>query len=151
MIGSVPVHDPPTAVSVAPTSEAPVTVGNDTLFGATGSSGTTPDSADDADADPTPFEAVTTTTTDDPASAAVTEYDLSVSPVTSTHAPSQRCHWYSYEIGVVPVHVPRVADNTSPTSASPDTDGRDTFDGATTGGAVWRFQTWMRSLKWSAT
>ncbi len=151
MIGSVPVHDPPTAVSVSPTSASPVTVGNDVLFGAAGGSGTTSVSADDADAEPAPFEAVTTTANDEPMSPGEIAYNEVVAPGISEQAPSHCCHWNAYEIGAVPVHEPRVDDNTSPTPASPVTVGTDTLDGATGGGTVWRFQTWMRSLKWSAT
>ncbi len=96
-IGSVPVHEPPVAVSVPPITATPDTDGGDTLLGATGGatrSGTTPVSTDDTDADPTPFVAVSTTRSDNPMSLAVTEYDKPVAPETSEQTPvSHCCHW----------------------------------------------------------
>src|SRR4051812_38931096 len=61
-----------------------------------------------------------------PASAAVSVYVVPVAPVMSSHAAasvSQRCQRYPYEIGSVPVHVPRVAVSVSPSRSVPATCG----------------------------
>src|SRR5262245_6088019 len=42
----------------------------------------------------------------------------------------QRTHWNAYEIGFVPVHVPRDAFSRTPCSARPLIDGSAVFDGA---------------------
>src|ERR671914_260210 len=42
---------------------------------------------------------------------------------------SQRCHWYAYVIGAVPVQLPFEAVSVSPALASPEIRGFDVLDG----------------------
>jgi hypothetical protein len=53
---------------------------------------TTPVSADVADADPAPFDAVTTTCIDDPTSALVNRYELEFDPTFTQLPAAHRCH-----------------------------------------------------------
>ncbi len=100
---------------------------------------TTAVAAELADAEPTPFDAVTTARNVEPTSAATTTYVAAVAPPISTHpAPpaSHRRHRYAYEIGAVPDHDPADDDNVRPTSATPDTTGTTEFAGAAGSAAV---------------
>ena len=88
--------------------------------------------ADVADADPPPFDAVTTARNVDPTSPATTAYDDAVAPAISTHAPpdtSHRRHRYANDIGVDPDHDPLDTDNDCPDCADPDTTGNPVFTG----------------------
>jgi hypothetical protein len=60
-----------------------VIVGNEVFEGAAGAATTTADGADEADPEPTEFEAVTATTNVDPLSAATAVYDCPVAPAMS--------------------------------------------------------------------
>jgi hypothetical protein len=78
--------------------------------------------AEAADADPDVFDAVTTSLIVDPTSGEPTVYVAAVAPLISAQlAPlwSQRRHWYAYERGAVPVHVPTEPLSTCPSCAVP--------------------------------
>jgi hypothetical protein len=44
----------------------------------------------------------------------------------------QSCHWYAYDIGVVPLHVPLLAVSMPPCTAVPETVGAAIFEGDAT-------------------
>src|SRR5205085_12559266 len=82
-------------------------------------------------AEPAALVAVTATFTVEPTSAAPRMY---VAPVpTFAQAPPQRCHWYVYEIGAVPLHVPGLAVSVAPSLGVPPIVGRAVFAGGTGG------------------
>ena len=135
VIVAAPVHAPVVAESEKPTFELPESEGLSVFVGV---AATTTDVAADcaATGEPTPLFAVTRTRNVAPASAAAGVYVALVAPVTAEQfAPdaSQRSHWYAYEIGVVPFHVPFWAVSAAPTAAelAPVTVGGTTFAGAT--------------------
>jgi hypothetical protein len=122
-IGVVPLQLPGSAVRVCAGVAVPDTVGAAVFTGGCGADpGTAAVAAEEADADPTEFVAVTATTSVEPASADATRYVVAVAPPMFTHEapdPSQRRHWYAYAIGCVPVHVPATAVSVWPTSGVP--------------------------------
>src|SRR5256885_627931 len=96
-------------------------------------SGTTAVGADDSDAEPTSFVAVTRERSVEPTSSAVTVY---VFPsAIGVQSGWQRSHWKVSLIGAVPVHWPSVEVSVCPTSASPRMTGWLTSTGVPDGGA----------------
>ena len=88
--------------------------------------------------DPAVFVAVTATRSVCCTSSPVAVYVAPVAPPMSPQlapVPSQRRHWYAYEIGWVPDHVPVDAVSACPACAVPEIIGASTFAGAVTG--VW--------------
>jgi hypothetical protein len=73
-------------------SSPPALTGNATVVDDAAAATTTPDNTEPADADPAPFDAVTTTRNVDPTSPATTAYELAVAPTTSTHPPPDESH-----------------------------------------------------------
>ena len=98
---------------------------------------------DVARAEPSTFFATTCDLMRKPASASRRTYVLSAafvirrqSDASGAPRPSQRNQRYEYEIGPVPVQVPRVVRKTWPTRAVPEMLGSPTFVGATVGAAA---------------
>jgi hypothetical protein len=130
VIGCVPDQDPLETVSVLPTASEPATVGGAVFAGALV---TTAVGADDSDALPALFVAVTTTRIVWPASAAPTAYVCAFAPEIGEHAPpveSQRRHANAYVIGAVPLQLPADALSVCPIAAVPEIAGGELLTGA---------------------
>jgi len=103
----------------------------------TGGPTTTAVGFDAAVREPSAFIAVTRTRIREPTSALVSRYLSPVAPEMIVQLPPsgsppsapQRTHWNAYEIGLVPVHVPRAALSLTPCSARPLIAGSAVFDG----------------------
>ena len=107
--------------------------------GAAGAAATTAVCVELALLEPTEFVPVTTTRKVKPTSAATAVYDCELAPAMSLQLlpdESQRRHWYAYEIGCVPDHVPGSADSTCPACAVPLIVGSAVLLGATGAGAT---------------
>jgi hypothetical protein len=132
-IGAVPDQDPELADSTWPDWAVPEIVGRAVFDGAAGAACTTAVCADVAVADPAEFDAVTATRIVEPTSAETSVYAAAVAPeILTQFAPeeSQRCHWYAYEIGAVPDHVPGAAVNVCPACEVPEIVGALVLAGA---------------------
>jgi hypothetical protein len=117
------------AVKVWPSRAVPEIVGGAVFEG--GAAETTAVCADGCVLEPATFEAVTCTLTAEPTSAAVSVKVCAAAPVTSLQLPAaQRCHWYPYAIGGVPVHSPFAAVNVCPACAVPEIVGGAVLAGA---------------------
>jgi hypothetical protein len=78
---------------------------------------------------PTLLDAVTTTRTRAPTSAARSVYEEPVAPAMLTHEKPHRCHRSANDSGAVPDHVPVEADSDRPTVVVPVITGNDSFEG----------------------
>jgi hypothetical protein len=116
----VPVHVPWSAVNCCPSCGVPEIAGGAVFAG--GAAATTAVGADTAAEVPATFDAVTATRSVDPMSVAVALKLVPVAPAISIQLVpplSHRRHWYAYEMGAVPVHVPGLAVNVPPSIAEP--------------------------------
>jgi hypothetical protein len=132
-IGVVPVQVPVDAVRTEPTSVVPLMEGGVVFRGGCAVAPTTAVGSEAAVLEPPSLEAVTRKRSVKPTSAAPSKYVCAVAPLTDEQlepALSQRCHWYAYEIGAVPVHDPLAPFKVDPWLALPLTVGRLAFEGA---------------------
>jgi hypothetical protein len=116
------------AVSVWPTTALPLIAGNAVFAGGatTGAGATAAVALEVATDDPALFDAVTATRSAEPTSPTAGTYEELTAPARDAQLlpePSQRSHWYAYEL-TPPLQLPVLALSFWPTTAEPLTVGR---------------------------